>query len=344
MNDSYIKVGVLTAEEKTSHIDYLWAVWMNPVDQFTRATNMVMTHVFDKDLSVAQDFARCYSIPHVVKRYDEMVGHVDAIIMSGYKSSFWTYELVAPYIEAGIPVLIDRPGAYSIAGMKKLLSASERCHCPIMVTDNHEHVEAVSILRGEIERVGPLTGVFADNPMDNMKDFPMHGIHGCYLLYNILGGDVRRVNLQAPDWNSPCALMTFEHNPQPGGHIFYASLLLRNYPHRAWVKIYGKRGSLSQEITREPCYMKGFRRGEGPAWWDMEYHFFLPPLLKFQKMVETGKMPQTPEQILEKTRIFLSGYKSFIDHGGAPVNVKDLPDEWTAPNPYPGYFPDGYFD
>ena len=126
MNESRINIGVLSVEEQTSHIDYLWGVLINPLGQFTRSTNMVMTHVFDRKKEIADDFAERYSVPHVVERYDGMVGKVDAVIMSGYKSSWWTYELLLPYLEAGIPALIDRPGAYSLGGMKRLLAASRR--------------------------------------------------------------------------------------------------------------------------------------------------------------------------------------------------------------------------
>lgn len=344
MKNSCINVGILSVEEQTSHIDYLWGVLINPLGQFTRATNMTMTHVFDQKKPIAEDFARRYSVPFVVDRHDGMAGKVDAVIMSGYKSSYWTYELLLPYLEAGIPALIDRPGAYSLAGIKKLLAASERYGAPIMVTDSHEHVEAVSILREEMKRIGPLKGVVADNPMINMRDFPMHGIHGWYLLYGILGGDVRRVSAQAPDWENRGAVMLFEYNPQPGGEVFYTALHQHVYGHRSWIKLYGKNSFFSQEVVREPRYMDAYRQGEGDVWRDLEWHFFLPGLLKFQKMVETRKMPQTHGQILEKTKIFLAMYKSFIDHKGAPVLVEDLPDDWTAPNPHPGYYPDGYFN
>lgn len=344
MNDSYIKVGVLSVEEQTSHIDYLWGVLINPIDQYTRATNMIMTHVYDKDRAIAEGFARRFSVPNIVDSYDGMVGKVDAVIMSGYKSSYWTYSLVRPYLESGIPALIDRPGAYSVTGMKKLLSAAGQYNCPIMVTDSHEHVEAVNILKAEIERIGPLSAVTADNPMVNMKDFPMHGIHGWYLLHNILGGDVRRVGVQAPNWENPTAMMTLEYNPQPGGETFYVALHQHVYPHRSWVKVYGKKGCYSQEIIREPRYIRNSDRGVSPVWRDLEYHFFLPGLLVFQKMVETRQMPQTHEEILRKTRIFLAGYKSFIDHKGDPLSIELLPDAWTAPNPHPGYYPDRYFD
>ena len=43
-------------------------------------------------------------------------------------------------------------------------------------------------------------------------------------------------------------------------------------------------------------------------------------------------MPWSYDYILEKTRIFLTAFKSHVDHGGQLVKVSDLPDDWTAPN------------
>ncbi len=47
-----------------------------------------------------------------------MVGKVDGIIVSDYQSLFWHPQLVRPYLEAGMPVYINRPFAASVRAMR----------------------------------------------------------------------------------------------------------------------------------------------------------------------------------------------------------------------------------
>jgi len=70
--------------------------------------------------------------------------------------------------------------------------------------------------------------------------------------------------------------------------------------------------------------------------------FFLPAVLKFEEMIKTRKMPQTYDQIVEKTQVFLAMFQSLME-GGREIEVAWLDEDWTAPNPFPGFFPDGYF-
>ena len=69
----------------------------------------------------------------------------------------------------------------------------------------------------------------------------------------------------------------------------------------------------------------------------------MPLVLEMQKLFQTRQMPQTHAQIWAKTQMFLAGFKSHVDCGGAPVDVDDIGD-WTAPLLQPDPYPAGYFD
>ena len=64
-------------------------------------------------------------------------------------------------------------------------------------------------------------------------------------------------------------------------------------------------------------------------------------LLKMQEMFETGEMPETYDNIYEKTQIFLAGFKSHLVEKGAPVALDEIGD-WTAPILNPGRYPEGF--
>jgi len=60
-------------------------------------------------------------------------------------------------------------------------------------------------------------------------------------------------------------------------------------------------------------------------------------------MVETRKMPQTHEFILDKTRTFLTGFYSHCEMNGRMVTCADLPEDWRAPEREPGRIPGEVF-
>lgn len=62
-----------------------------------------------------------------------------------------------------------------------------------------------------------------------------------------------------------------------------------------------------------------------------------------QRMFETRKMQWSYDYILKKTKIFLAGFKSHIDHNGSMIRVDDLPDDWEAPSPKPDWINEEIF-
>jgi hypothetical protein len=54
--------------------------------------------------------------------------------------------------------------------------------------------------------------------------------------------------------------------------------------------------------------------------------------LVIQEMIETGKAPETGEDIMEKVYMFLMGFKSALEKDGAPVTRKEV-ERWELPPP-----------
>ena len=71
------------------------------------------------------------------------------------------------------------------------------------------------------------------------------------------------------------------------------------------------------------------------------YNFFAPQLLDMQRTF-LDEPYQSFDIIRKKTQMFLAGFKSHVECGGAPVALADIGD-WTAPLLNPDPYPDGYF-
>jgi hypothetical protein len=278
-----------------------------------------------------------------------MAGLVDGVVQSGYKASFWAVDLVKPYLEAKTPVYIDRPGAYSLAQARRLVESAARHDCLLMVSNNHENSPVVELLEDRARQMGSLTALLADSLTDReMRLFSMHCIHGWYMIYPILAGKVRRARtfLDPGSYPSPMTIMECRNSD---ASPFIATLMRQRYVHRGYVKLFSATGSYEGTVLPPVTYRQERPLGRQQLVRDTERWrehlltvFSLPAMARFEKMMVTRKMPQTYQQIVEKIQVFLAMDKS-LREGGVAVEISTLDPAWTSPNPYPGYFPDGYF-
>jgi predicted dehydrogenase len=283
----------------------------------TRPTRMRITHAWDRDAEAAQAFARPYGA-QVVKNFADMVGAVDGIILDDFDSAAHFTQLARPYLEAGTPIFVNRPLALSMAAANELIDLARKHQTPVMSGSTFEFAPETEAVRQRVEALEEVRGYVAAN---SMSDYATHGIHGLWFVHACMGGDIRSVAYQTPDWRAPNGLVTLEHEGRHGGRPFYGSVQQISGTW-AWIRVFGDT-SFEQSV------------GTGAYFW-------LPLLLEMQRMFETRRMPQSYETLLEKTRLFLAGFRSHLERGGAPVRLDDL-DDWHAPLLNPDPYPSGYF-
>lgn len=67
-----------------------------------------VTHAWTQDEALTQNLCRACRIPHAVSRREAMLGEVDAVIIA--RDDAETHlEMARPFLEAGLPVFIDKP-------------------------------------------------------------------------------------------------------------------------------------------------------------------------------------------------------------------------------------------
>ena len=324
MSSELLRVGVLTCGP-LSHVIGIWGPIINATDGRTRMTGMTMTHVWDINKDDMDSFAGKCGVQSV-ENFDDMVGKVDGVILSDFDAVPVFKDLARPYLDAGIPIFINRPFAYSLQDATEMIDLAKKSNTPIMCGSSFEYVKEVEIVREKMKSIEPIVGYVADN---SMSDYATHGVHGLYFVYACVGGGVKSVSYQAPSWKSPNGVVILEHEGRNGSKPFYGCVQeISGAGTNAWIKVYG-RGFVEQSLWWE---------GSG---WDRDIFLWLPMLLKMQKMFETGEMPETYDSIYEKTQIFLAGFKSHLVEKGAPVALDEIGD-WTAPILYPGRYPEGF--
>lgn len=322
-NTEPFRVGFLNVDSY-SHMP-LWAPAINPRvgQKDTPFTGMRITHCWDIEYEKAKAIAESYGC-EVVKNFDDMLGKVDGVISGGYYNHPWNHILHEPYLEAGLPNLINRPFANSLAKARKMIELAEKHGATILAPSSHEHNEPISRAKAWASDK-QIVCYTATNSFD---DYPTHGIHGVYMVCKAVveaGNPVVSVAYQADSWHSPPGVITFEH-VNSEGHQFYGTLH----------QVSGSWGTV-QIHTREAYGGENFRIHTGTGYPYDKTEIWVPTIWAFQNMALHNEMPQTFGQLQHKTSVFLAGWKSVLENDGKPVKLTDVPEEWEAPAELPNH-------
>jgi predicted dehydrogenase len=310
-----VTIGALSC---LGHLGGLWMPLINTTGKSIRQTGMIVTHGWDLNPATKEEFSKKWGVTPV-KNHTDLIGKVDAVISSDYYAIDANPKMVEPFLEAGVPIFINRPFSTNLAGAKRMIETARKYKTPIMCASSFEFTRDTEIAREEVQKIGKsIQGYSATN---SMSDYSTHGIHGLYMLHRVVGGPLKAISYRTPDWKKPNGLMTFEHPDRGGSGTFYGTLQeigggLTNASFKVW-----KGGSNYFE-----------------QWWfwergpfDRDKFMWVPMLIEMQRMFITREMYESYDSILEKTLWYLAGFKSHLDNKGGYVELEGFDEGWKAP-------------
>ena len=333
-----LRIGVLTCHPGYHHMPNIWGPLINckPMGGGfipTRMTGMVLTHIWDNDPERVETFCEHFDT-EPVEHYNDMVDKVDGIIISDVRNSDYFPELSEPYFKAGIPVLFNRPFTSSMGRVKKIIEASKKHGTPFMTASGWEFCKEVYTMQRKIEEWGPgIRGVTAYNSSFEIT----HDVHGVWIILAIIGTGIESVSVSRgvkSIYDRGSDTWTIKFKARSDNPPFYATLHnSSDHDSNAWVKVILEKGTFEQSLW----YLGGGA--------ELRYqYYFLPPLLEFQRMIERGTMPQSHNHILEKSAVFLAGFKSHLERNGGTVNLSELEDDFRVPSDRDFLtYPDSFF-
>lgn len=78
-----------------------------------------VTHIWTQEDSISEQVAKSTNIPHVVSSVKDMISQVDAVLFARDDAENHL-SMVYPFLEAGLPIYIDKPIALNIRTAKKI--------------------------------------------------------------------------------------------------------------------------------------------------------------------------------------------------------------------------------
>jgi predicted dehydrogenase len=254
-----------------------------------------VTHIWTDDPADAPKVARASKIEHVVSKPDEVIGKVDAVIISTDDGDDHVRR-ARPFVEAGLPVFVDKPMATNVADLNQFL----RWHLAgrtVLSTSGMRYMPEMRRIAEQREQLGELRWITSFTS----KTWERYGIHALEAVYPVLGP----------------GFLSAQTNHQTGSDIVHLA-------HRGGVQVtlaavhdgYGSFGAVHVYGTK----------GDLPLKLADTYTAFRAQLVAFIDLLRTGVRPLPLSQTVELMAIIIAGRRS-REQGGRVVTIKEIYDE-----------------
>ncbi len=148
-----------------------------------------VTHVWTQDKSMSASIAQSGRIPHIVDELSEMIPFVDAVILARDDPENHV-EMSRPFIEAGIPIFIDKPLAINHEDLAWFVE-QEQNGSFIMSCSSMRYANECRILKTDMSKLGKIELVTAVGK----KDWKKYGVHLLEAIFALLD-DPKTVSVQ----------------------------------------------------------------------------------------------------------------------------------------------------
>ena len=153
-----------------------------------------VTHLWTDDPNEAAGVAAASLIPHIVRRPEDVIGHVDAVFIAT-DDGFDHVRRARPFVEAGLPVFVDKPLALTLDDLRTFI-AWEKAGARILSSSGLRYApELTPYLAGTSHpALGDLRWISAVST----KSWERYGIHLLEPVARVLGPGFVSVRLETP--------------------------------------------------------------------------------------------------------------------------------------------------
>ena len=261
-----------------------------PLDS-VRISGARVTHIWTDKPEEAPLVAKASLIEHVVSKPEDVIGHVDAVVIATDDGADHVRR-ARPFVEAGLPVFVDKPMATTVAELKQfmqwhregavILSTSGMRYAPEM-----RQAEAHRVELGDLRWITSFT----------CKTWERYGIHALEAVSPLLGPGfqtVQTIHQQGSD---------VVHLTHRSGTQVTLGAIHDAYGSFGAVHLYGTKGQLPLRLTDT-------------------YAAFRGQLVAFIEMLRTGRRPLPMEETAELMAVIIAGIRSREE--GRVVSISEI--------------------
>ncbi|MBL9178958.1 MAG: Gfo/Idh/MocA family oxidoreductase [Verrucomicrobiaceae bacterium] len=251
-----------------------------------------VTHLWTDDPADAPKVAAASLIPNIVARPEDVIGHVDAAIISTDDGDDHVRR-VRPFIEAGLPVFVDKPLATNAADLRQFVRW-HKAGAVILSTSGMRYAPEMHLNDEQRTQIGDLRWITSFT----CKTWERYGIHALEAVEPLLGPGF--VTVQAHS-DAGGDVMHLTHR---SGARMTIGAIHDAYGSFGAVHLYGTKGHLSLRLTDT-------------------YNAFRCQLVAFIDMLKTGVRPLPFDETVELMAVIIAGRRS-REQNGALIHVADI--------------------
>lgn len=248
-----------------------------------------VTHIWTDEPSDAPKVAKASLIPHVVGQPEEVIGQVDAVVIATDRGDEHVRR-AKPFVEAGLPVFIDKP----LADNEADLGTFERWvgeGAAILSSSCMRYAKEFLPYRLSTHDLGELRFAAITTP----KSWGRYGIHALEAVYPIVGPGFTSVRYSG---TAEHAIVHLSHHS--GVEVVVAAIS----------DMYGAFG----------CLQLGGTVGQAQAVFGDTFWAFKAQLTAFVEYLRTGVRPFPWQETVELMRLLVAGIRSRKE-GGKVIEV-----------------------
>lgn len=248
-----------------------------------------VTHVWTDDPADAPLVARASLIETIVDRPEEVIGQVDAVVISTDDGADHVRR-ARPFVEAGLPVFIDKPLATNLGELRQFLRWQREGRV-LLSTSGMRYAPEMCLTAEQKEHLGDLRWITSFT----CKTWERYGIHALEAVAPLLGPGFARVQALS----------------QPGSDVMHLTHALGVQVTLAAVEdAYGSFGAVHLYGTK----------GQLPLLLRDTYEAFRGQLVAFVEMLKSGVPPLPFAETVELMAVLIAGIQS-RERGGVAVEV-----------------------
>lgn len=251
-----------------------------------------VTHIWTDDPKDAEHVAKASLIPHILDRPEDVIGHVDAVMITTDKGHEHV-DRCRPFVEAGIPIFVDKPLVDNEPDLRQF-QRWIRDGAKIMSSSCMRYCKEFMPYRTSIHSLGKLRYT----SITTCKSWERYGIHALESIYPILGpGFLSAQNVGTKESN----IVLFKHRLHGDVAVISIDDL---YGSHGILQLYGTSASASA-IAQDTFYS------------------FKTQLEAFISYLRTGELPFPFQETEELMRMIIAGIRS-REEGGRVVLLEEI--------------------
>lgn len=252
-----------------------------------------VTHVWTDDPADAPKVAAASLIENVVANPLDVIGQVDAVIIATDDGNDHVRR-ARPFIEAGLPVFIDKPLATNPTDLAQFVQW-QRDGKILLSTSGMRYAPEMRLTEAQTQHLGELRWITSFT----CKTWERYGIHALEAVQPLLGPGFLTIQAQS---DAAGDLMHLTHR---SGVRLTIAAIHDAYGSFGAVHLYGTTGDLALKLTDT-------------------YHAFRGQLVAFIDLLRTGQPPLPFEETTELMAILIAGLRSREQGGSVQTIVEPV--------------------